>query len=121
MDAFLDISDRCPIRFDVTRMRPELADLSADAVWLDHYDKALSAGWRAIPLVSHAGRMDGPESQRWGDVRTFRRTPIVARLPYFAWILDAFKCPQGRVRILKLLPGAAVGEHRDIADEAAGF
>ena len=121
MDIFLDLTDRFPIRFDVARMRQELADLSADAVWLDHYDKALSTGWRAVPLVSHEGRMDGPESQRWGDVRTFRRTPVVDRLPYFASILDAFACPQGRVRILKLAPGAAIGEHRDVADEAAGF
>jgi hypothetical protein len=121
VQTFLDLTDRFPIRFDVTRMLQELADLSADAVWLDHYDKALSAGWRAIPLVSHEGRMDGPESQRWGDVRTFRRTPVVERTPYFASLLNAFACPQGRVRILKLMPGAVIGMHRDIADEAAGF
>jgi hypothetical protein len=121
MDAFLDLTDRFPVRFDVDRMRTELSNLTADAVWLDHYDKALSSGWRAVPLVSHEGKMDGPESQRWGDVRTFRRTPVVARLPYFASLLDAFACPQGRVRILKLMPGAKIGEHRDVGDEAAGF
>lgn len=121
MDIFLDLTDRFPMRFDVERMREEVRAAQSDSLWLEHYDKALSTGWKAIPLVSQHGKMDGPESQRWGDVREFRRTAIVDRMPYFRSILDAFKCPQGRVRVLKLMPGAVIGMHRDIADEAAGF
>ena len=121
MDMFLDLTDRFPMTFDPVRMGREVREVQSDSLWLEHYDKALSTGWKAIPLVSHHGKMDGPESQRWGDVREFRRTPIVEKMPYFRSILDAFKCPQGRVRVLKLMPGAKIGMHRDVADEAAGF
>lgn len=121
MDMFLDLTDRFPVRFDVDRMRAELHAVQKDAVWLEHYDPTLSRGWKAIPLVSQHGKMDGPESQRWGDIAEFRRTPVVDRLPYFRSILDAFDCPQGRVRILQLAPGAGIGLHRDVAEEAAGF
>lgn len=121
MDIFLDLTDRFPFRFDVDRMRAEVQAVQSDPLWFEHYDPTLSRGWKAMPLVSHHGRMDGPESQRWGDVAEFRRTPIVDRMPYFRTILDAFKCPQGRVRVLKLMPGAGIDIHRDVAEEAAGF
>jgi hypothetical protein len=121
MDIFLDLTDRFPMTFDAHEMRKEVRDVQSDSLWLEHYDKALSTGWKAIPLVSQHGKIDGPESQRWGDVREFRRTPIVDKMPYFRSILDAFQCPQGRVRVLKLMPGAVIGMHRDVADEAAGY
>lgn len=121
MDMFLDLTDRFPFQFDVERMKAEIRAVEDQCLWLDHYDKALADGWRAIPLVSQHGRMDGPESQRWGDVREFRRTPVVDRMPYFRSILDAFDCPQGRVRILRLEPGTGIGLHRDIAGEVASY
>ena len=120
MDAFLDLTDRFPMTFDVDRMRQEMRSAEAACGWQDHYDPAL-AGWTALPLVARHGRMDGPESQRWGDVREFSRTPVVAQMPYFASILDAFKCPQGRVRVLRLKPGGTIAEHRDSGGEAAGY
>lgn len=120
MKTLIDLTDRFPMRFDVPRMREELRELENQR-WLDHYDKGLSAGWKAIPLVSKHGRMDGPESQRWGDLRDFARTPVVEKLPYFGQILDAFACPQARVRILKLMPGCGIGMHRDVAEEVACF
>jgi hypothetical protein len=116
----IDLTDRFPMRFDVERMRAELKKLE-NLRWLDHYDKALAAGWKAIPLVSRHGRMDGPESQRWGDLRDFARTPVVEQLPYFREILGAFACPHGRIRVLKLMPGTGIGLHRDIANEVACF
>jgi hypothetical protein len=121
MDPFLDLTDRFPFTFDPDRMWAEVRAVEAGSGWLDHYDRALAAGWKAIPLVSRHGRTDDPESQRWGDVREFRRTPVVDRMPYFRRVLDAFACPHGRVRVLKLLPGATVGRHRDAGGEAAGY
>ena len=56
-----------------------------------------------------------------GEYDRMRRTKIVGELPYFEQILDAFKCRQGRVRILKLAPGAGIDLHRDIRHEAANF
>lgn len=113
MITSLDLTDRFPFKFDVERMKADLAKLSTSG-WLDHYDPGLSSGWRAILLVSKHGQMSGPESQRpaW-DSSEFRRTPIVDELPYFREILDFFQCPQGRMRILKLAPGAYIGKHTD--------
>lgn len=117
MRTWIDLTERCPIKFDVERMKADLNKLN-DGGWLSHYDKGLSDGWRAILLVSKHGQMSGPESQRpsW-DFSDFRRTPIVEELPYFREILDGMQCPQGRMRILKLAPGGGIGLHRDVGAE----
>src|SRR5262245_33004430 len=103
MKTMLDLTDRFPMRFDVERMKEELGLLEG-ASWLAHYDTKISNGWTAIPLVSQHGSLAGPDSQRAGPYVRYRRTPVVEGLPYFRAILDAFDCPQGRVRISKLLP-----------------
>jgi hypothetical protein len=120
MKTLIDLTDRFPMRFDVDKMKEDLRQLE-NLRWLDHYDRALAEGWKAVPLVSRHGQMDGPESQRWGDIREFRCTPVVDQLPYFRQILDAFACPHGRIRILKLMPGTGIGVHRDISHEVACF
>jgi hypothetical protein len=118
MKTWLDLTDGFPIRFDITRMRAELQELESRGDWLEHYDKGLSSGWRAILLNSKRGEISGPESQRpsW-DFSDFRRTLYVQRLPYFREIMDRMHCPQGRVRILRLAPGAGIGLHRDVGAE----
>ncbi len=120
MKTMIDLTDRFPMRFDVQRMKQELRILDSYR-WLDHYDKKLADGWTAIPLVSHDGSMTSTESQRIGKMGSYRRTPIVEQLPYFRSILDAFQCPHGRIRIMKLLPGTIIRAHRDICDEVACF
>lgn len=113
MRTCIDLTEAFPFKFDVERMKADLAKLNRPG-WLDHYDTGLSTGWKAILLVSKHGEMSGPESQRpsW-DSSQFRRTPIAGDLPYFQEILDFFQCPQGRMRILKLAPGAGIGMHTD--------
>lgn len=120
MKTMIDLTDRFPMPFDVERMKEELRSLEAEN-WLAHYDKKISNGWNAIPLVSRDGSMGGADAQRVGRFGRYRRTPIVEHLPYFRSILDAFPCPQGRVRISKLLPGAIIRPHRDICREAASI
>jgi hypothetical protein len=120
MKTMIDLTDRFPMKFAVEPMQAELALLENEK-WLDHYDKALADGWTAIPLVSHDGSMNSTESQRIGKMGHYQRTAIVEKLPYFRSILDAFACPQGRIRIMKLLPGTIIKAHRDIADEVGCF
>lgn len=117
MKTWLDLTDRFPFKFDVERMKSDIAKLEKSG-WLGHYDKGLSEGWRAMLLVSKDGEMSGPESQRpsW-DFSRFKRTALVEQLPYFGEILDFLKCPQGRVRLLRLNPGGGIGLHRDIGAE----
>jgi hypothetical protein len=116
----LDLTDRFPMRFDVERLRDELRALET-VTWLDHYDKKISDGWTAIPLVSRDGSMNAADAQRVGRLGRYQRTPITERLPYYRTVLDAFQCPQGRVRISRLLPRAVIRPHRDICREAANI
>jgi hypothetical protein len=120
VNTCVDISERFPMKFDTRRMLEELKTLE-NAAWLEHYDKALSSGWVAIPFVSLDGRIGDSEAQRAGSSGNYKRTSLLDRTPYFREIIDAFKCPQGRVRILKLLAGASVGEHRDVGLEVANL
>lgn len=121
MKTWIDLTDRFPIKFDVEKMRQEY-DLLKDENWLGHYDPTLSREWKAILLVSLNGETVDEESQRGADDYTLmKRTQISSKLPYFSEILDAFQCRQGRVRILKLAPGAGINMHRDIRHEAANI
>ena len=121
MKTWIDLTDRFPMTFDVDRMRQEY-DVIKDENWLNHYDSTLSRDWKALLLVSIHGEMFDAESQRGSnDYSIMQRTPLVQKMPYFESILNAFKTQQGRVRILKLSPGAGIALHRDIGYEAANF
>ncbi|HAC87614.1 aspartyl/asparaginyl beta-hydroxylase domain-containing protein [Marinobacter sp.] len=115
-----DLTDRFHMKFDVERMRKELHDLENEN-WLSHYDEALADGWTTIPLVSHDGSADNAESQRIGKWGEYKRTRYVEKLPYFREILDAFACPHGRIRIMKLMPGSIIKEHRDTYSEVSDY
>lgn len=120
MRTWIDLTDRFPIKFDVERMKAEIAAVESADSWLSHYDVNLSTGWRAILLKSRKGDVSGPEAQRPSyDFSDFKRTVYVDRMPYFRELMDRMQCPQSRVRILRLSPGAGIGLHRDILAEAA--
>jgi hypothetical protein len=120
MKTVLDLTDRLPFRIDVDRMRAELADVESKP-WLDHYDKGVSDGWTALPLVSRDGTMDRADSQRHGKWGEYKRTPLVDDLPYFREILDAFRCPQGRIRLSRMAPGSTIRPHRDVFEEVSNL
>jgi hypothetical protein len=118
MKTWLDLTEGFPVRFDVARMRADLARLASGEGWLDHYDSGLSTDFRAILLKSKGGETSGPQSQlpAW-DFADFQRTNYVDRLPYFRELMDQLQCPQGRMRILRLAPGSVINEHRDVGAE----
>jgi hypothetical protein len=120
MKTMIDLTERFPMRFDVERMTSELRVLEKSQ-WVDHYDRTVSTGWTAIPLVSRDGTMNDADSQRVGKFGSCKRTPILDELPYFREIVDAFQCPLGRVRISRLMPGTIIRAHRDVGEEAASF
>jgi quercetin dioxygenase-like cupin family protein len=115
MRTWLELTEGFPIRFDVQRMKADLERFHNSDAWLSHYDRGLSQGWRVIMLRSRNGDVSGPESQRpsW-DYCDYRRTPYVDQLPYFREIMDQLKCPQGRMRISRLTPGAVINAHYDV-------
>jgi hypothetical protein len=116
----IDLTDRFPMRFDLARLQEEVRFLDSHR-WVDHYDKDLADGWTAVPLVSHDGTMDSTQSQFVGVWGQYKRTAICQQLPYFSEVLDAFKCPHGRIRIMKMLPGTIIRPHRDIKSEVANY
>ena len=115
-----DLTDRFPLKIDVERMVEELRALEGDK-WLSHYDTALADGWTTIPLVSHDGSADNENSQRVGKWGHYRPTKYADKLPTFKAVLDAFNCEAGRVRIMKLMPGSIIREHRDTYDEVSDY
>jgi hypothetical protein len=120
MYQFADLTDRLPFKIDLERAVRELQSLEG-ANWLSHYDAALADGWTTIPLVSHDGSASNENSQLLGKWGQYKQTPYVDKLPYFREILNAFKCPHGRIRIMKLLPGTIIREHRDTFEEVSDY
>jgi hypothetical protein len=121
MKTWCELTASFPFKFDVEAMKSDLRKIDEENLLVDHYDLTLDRGWRAALLVSKGGQMSGRESQRpsW-DFSDFRRTPLADRLPYFKSILDFFDehgVPQGRMRVLRLAPGAGIGLHRDVGAE----
>lgn len=120
MYQFYDLTDRFPMKFDLARMREELKTLEGEN-WLSHYDAALADGWTTIPLVTHDGSTTDEKSQLIGKWGQYKQTIYIEKLPYFEEILQAFHCPHGRVRIMNLLPGTIIREHRDTFEEVSDY
>lgn len=101
---------RLPLRFDVERMRAELAAIGDDA-WIAHYNTgAYENGWRCVPLRSVDGRADHIMAVEDG---AYRDTEWLARCPYLREVIASFRCETTSVRLMALDAGAVVREHRD--------
>ena len=96
---------RLPVRFDLERLRAEVAALPAEA-WAPHPNHI--AGNTSLRLVS----VEGGENDDVDGV--MRPTPHLARLPYVRQVLASFGAVWSRSRLLRLDPGAVVPEHADI-------
>jgi len=96
---------RLPVRFDLERLRAEIAALPADA-WAPHPNHI--AGNTSLRLVS----VGGGENDDVDGV--MRATPHLAKLPYVRQVLASFGAVWSRSRLLRLDPGAVVPEHADI-------
>jgi hypothetical protein len=96
---------RLPVRFDVDRLRAEIAALPSEA-WAPHPNHI--AGNTSLRLVS----VDGGENDDVDGI--MRSTPQLASLPYVRQVLASFGVVWSRSRLLRLDPGAVVPEHADI-------
>ncbi len=96
---------RLPVRFEVERLRAEVAALPPDA-WAGHPNEI--AGNHSVRLIS----VDGGEND---DVDgAMLPTPHLARSPYIRQVLASFGVVWSRSRLLRLAPGATVPPHADI-------
>lgn len=96
---------RLPRRFDVERLRAEVAVLPA-AAWAPHPNGI--PGNSSVRLISaDGGENDGVD----GEMRV---TAHLAHAPYIRQVLASFGVPWSRTRLLRLAPGASVPQHADI-------
>lgn len=96
---------RLPVRFDLERLRAEIATVPPDA-WAPHPNHI--AGNTSLRLIS----AEGGENDDVDGV--MRPTPHLAKLPYLRQVLASFGVVWSRSRLLRLDPGADVPEHADI-------
>lgn len=96
---------KLPVRFDVERLRAEVAALSR-SVWAKHPNHI--AGNSSVRLIS----VDGGENDDVNGV--MRPTPHLEQSPYLRQILASFGVVWSRSRLLRLAPGAGVPQHADI-------
>jgi Aspartyl/Asparaginyl beta-hydroxylase len=96
---------RLPVRFDVERLRAEVAALPPEA-WSPHPNG--EAGNDAVRLISVEG--DGHEEING----VMRMTAHLERSPYLRQVLASFGVVWSRSRLLRLAPGAVVPVHADI-------
>ena len=96
---------RLPLRFDVERLREEVAALPASA-WVRHPNDI--KGNSAARLIT----VDGGENDLVNG--RMQATAHLEQSPYIRQILTSFGVVWSRSRLLRLAPGATVPEHADI-------
>lgn len=103
---------RLPLTFDADELRSDLDGIRPDE-WMPHFNTGIYEGdWSGISLRAVGGRPDTlyPDP---AATDPFADTPMMRRCPALAAAVARFTCPLQAVRLLRLGPGAAIGEHRD--------
>jgi hypothetical protein len=103
---------RLPLAFDPAPLRADLERLGDDE-WVAHFNTALYHGdWSGIALRS----VGGVATQLYPDPTAqgaYADTDVLRRCPALAAAVARFECELLAVRLLRLGPGAGIGEHRD--------
>ncbi len=103
-------------RYDTAMLLQDLERATRAGEYVLNRPTYHDGGWRALALVAVDGGTDA-KALRWaGEGANYRKTPILEACPYFASIVDGFRCPVQRVRLLRLEPGAKIHEHVDLGD-----
>lgn len=103
---------RLPLAFDADAMRADLDRIAPDE-WMPHFNTGIYEGdWSGVSLRSVGGRPDTlyPDP---AAADPFADTEVLGRCPALRAAVARFECPLLAVRLLRLGPGAAIGEHRD--------
>lgn len=107
----LAVSLRLPVRFDVERLRADLAGILADD-FVPHFNTGYYEGdWSVVALRA----IGGDEKKIYPDpTRTdYADTPLMARCPYVSQVVESMRCEKLSVRFLRVRPRSVVKEHRD--------
>lgn len=103
-------------RYDVARLRDELAAAVAATPWIGKPERGRYLRWSAIALHSQYGSM--AEDTVDLHIPTAMAadcipTPALGHCPYIAGILASFAAAKLRVRLMQLAAGGHIGRHRD--------
>ncbi len=110
-------SCRLAVAFDPLPLQAEVRGL-APQDWVPHFNAHYhDGGWDGVPLRS-VGAAEGHLFTSEAGVsssapESFADTTLLARCPGLRNVLDAFHCPLLSVRLLRLLAGHGIHEHRD--------
>lgn len=96
---------KLPLRFDVQRLRAEIAALPAN-VWVEH-PSAIEGNSAARLITAGGAENDAVQG-------AMLPTAHLQRLPYIRQILASFAVVWSRSRLMRLAPHAGVPEHADI-------
>jgi hypothetical protein len=103
---------RLPLCFDAELLKSDLVTMiSAD--WRTHFNAQYhDGGWAGIALRSVDGHTEnlypGPVENA-----SYSNTPVLTELPNIRDALGRFHCPLEAVRLLRLMAGGRIHEHRD--------
>jgi hypothetical protein len=96
---------RLPLRFDVERLRAEVAAMPPDA-WSRHPNDY--AGNTAARLITVGG------SQNDAVGGAMAMTPALRASPYLQQLLASFRTVISRCRLMRIAPGESVPQHSDV-------
>lgn len=105
---------RLDMRFEALRLAEDLERIAPEE-WIVHFVKQNFDGeWSGVALRGPADATH-PIQQLFAspDITNWTNTAVLRRCPYFAWVVEQFKCPLRSVRLLRLAPGSVIKEHRD--------
>ena len=97
--------------FDAARLQADLAGIVASD-FIPHFNTRYYEGdWSVVSLRA----IGGDEKKIYPDPTRadYADTPLMARCPYIAEVVDYFRCPKLAVRFLRVRPRSVVKEHRD--------
>ncbi|MDJ0654924.1 MAG: aspartyl/asparaginyl beta-hydroxylase domain-containing protein [Xanthomonadales bacterium] len=105
---------RLPLRFDPAALKRDLQRVPDDG-WVMHFVQYNYEGeWSGVALRGPAGAIHpiqqltaNPGTQAWSNTALYRSCP------YFARVMESFRCELLSVRLLRLGPGSMIREHTD--------
>ncbi|MEM1321112.1 MAG: aspartyl/asparaginyl beta-hydroxylase domain-containing protein [Bacteroidota bacterium] len=101
-----------PFQFDEKQLVADLNTINQQQWKPHHYKMNYDGEWTSIALMAQGG--DAENIFAMPNTRTdLQATPILKQCPYFAYVIDQFKCPLLSARLLCLRPGSIIKPHRD--------
>lgn len=98
--------------FNNQALNAELDFAKNSSVWVPILEGRTANVWTGVALRSH----DGATGTMGYKDGSYKDTPLLKNMPYCGKILDSLSCEKRRVRLLSLMPGGVLGEHRDVLE-----